>query len=107
MGTPLLSSVSPARRQLIGLMQRVNFGRIERLAVRGGEPVLEPPPRVVVEHKFGSENGPRPEARLGDFRLKPQHLDLLALLDSVGDGDLANLSFKHGLPFSAEAERTV
>lgn len=38
------ASLTPARRRLLELMQEINFGRIEGLAVRGGEPVLDPPP---------------------------------------------------------------
>ena len=59
---PAFSSLSPARRRLLRLMQQLNFGRIEQLTIRRGEPVLEPMPRLVVEYKFAGENGPRPEA---------------------------------------------
>lgn len=83
-------------------MQRVNFGRLEGLVVRGGEPVLDPPPAVVREHKFAGENGPRPESGRPDFTLKAQHLDLLAELDRPGDGVIPTLRFKHGLPFAAD-----
>ena len=96
------SSLSPARRRLIALLQRVNFGRLEGLVVRGGEPVLDPPPAVVLEHKFAGENGPRPETRLGEFALKEQHRDLFRLLDRLGDAMIPVLSVKHGLPFHAE-----
>ena len=96
------AALSPARRRLVELLQTVNFGRVEGLVVRGGEPVLDPLPRVTREHKFGGENGPRPEAARADCALKPQHLDLMRLLDAVGDGTVAVLSVKHGLPFSAE-----
>jgi len=96
------SSLSPARRALVAVLQRLNFGRVEGLVVRAGEPVLDPPPRTVREHKFAGENGPRPEAGLPDFALKPQVLDLMGVLDALGDGTIAVLSVKHGLPFAAE-----
>lgn len=99
---PTRSSVSPARRRLLRLMQTLNFGRIERLPVRGGDPVLDPTPVTVVEFKFAAENGPRPEARSADFVLKRQVTDLFALLDAIGDGELLVLTVKHGLPFTAE-----
>lgn len=94
--------LSPARRRLLTLLQTINFGRIEGLEVRGGEPVLDPMPRVVREFKFASENSPRPEAAAGDLPLKEQHIDLLRLLDEVGDGTILALSFKHGAPFCCE-----
>ena len=47
-------------RLMLELLQRLNFGRLEGLPVRGGEPVLVPPPRAIREYKFGGEKGPRP-----------------------------------------------
>jgi hypothetical protein len=96
------SHLSPARQRLVGLLQRLNFGRLEGLQVRGGEPVLDPMPRVIREHKFCAENGPRPEAGRADCRLKGQVADLMQLLDDIGDGTIAVLTVKHGLPFHAE-----
>jgi hypothetical protein len=96
------SVLSPSRRQLVELCQRLNFGRIEHIEVRGGEPVLDPQPRVVREHKFCSDNGPRPESRRADCALKDQVADLMRLLDAVGDGVIETLTVKHGLPFHAE-----
>jgi hypothetical protein len=99
---PSKHSLSAGRRKLLELFQQWNFARIEGLVVRGGEPVLDPLPFVVREYKFAGENGPRPESRLEDFLLKPQLLDLFRLLDRLGDGMIAVLTVKHGLPFSAE-----
>jgi hypothetical protein len=95
-------ALSPARRALVELMQRLNFGRIEDLRIRGGEPVFDPMPQVIREHKFSAENGPRPEAGRADCKLKSQVADLLALLDTLGDGTIVVLTVKHGLPFHAE-----
>lgn len=96
------AALSPARRRLVTLLQQVNFGRLEGLVVRGGEPVLDPLPVVVREHKFAGENGPRAELGRPDTALKAQHLDLLAELDRLGDGHIPVLTVKHGLPFSAD-----
>src|SRR5262249_50278609 len=93
--------LSPARRRLVELMQDINFGRIERLQIRGGDPVLKPAPRVVRDWKFGGENGPRPERQSDDFALKQRLLDLFAMLDHVGDTVIDVLEVKHGLPFLA------
>ncbi|MBP3954764.1 hypothetical protein J8F10_05635 [Gemmata sp. G18] len=96
------SALSTPRQRLIELLQRLNFGRVENLHVRAGEPVFDPPPATVREHKFAGENGPRPEAGRPDVVLKAQHLDLMALLDAIGNGTVTVLAVKHGLPFSAE-----
>jgi hypothetical protein len=94
------SALSPARRRLVELMQQVNFGQIEHLVIRGGEPVLDPAPRIVHEVKFcAAENGPRPELSAGDFRLKGQLVELFRTLDAPGDATVERLEIKHGLPF--------
>jgi hypothetical protein len=93
------AALSPARRQLVEMMQGINFGRIEALAVRGGDPILDPPPRVVREVKFGGENGPRPEVGIADFFLKAPVVELFEHLDRLGSGTIAVLEVKHGLPF--------
>jgi hypothetical protein len=93
------SALSQARQQLVQLMQRLNFGRIEGLVIRNGEPVLTPPPRVLQEIKFGGENGPRPEACASDFLLKIQVIELFQQFDRVGNATIEVLEIKHGLPF--------
>lgn len=94
-----LSSLPPDRRDLLHEMQRMNFGRFEGLVVRDGQPVLDPPPRVIREHKFGGENGPRPELGTADFLLKQQVVELFAFFDERRDGVIDVLEIKHGLPF--------
>ena len=64
------SSHSPERQDLIREMQKVGFGRFEGLVIRNREPILHPRPVIVREHKFGGENGPRPEIDAADFLLK-------------------------------------
>jgi hypothetical protein len=80
-------------------MQRMNFGRIEALVVRNGQPVLTPPPTMIREHKFGAENGPRPELGAADFLLKQQVIELFDFFDELRDGVIDVLEIKHGLPF--------
>lgn len=80
-------------------MQQVNFGRIEGLVVRDRQPVLEPPPTIVREVKFGGENGPRPELHSADFVLKSQVVELFTFFDGLRDGVIDVLEVKHGLPF--------
>ena len=93
------SQLPASRRRLVELMQRVNFGRIEHLVIRDGEPVLDPPPRVVREIKIGGDNGPRAEVRREDFVLKSQVTELFDHLRELGDGVVEVLEIKHGLPF--------
>ena len=93
------AALSPARRRLVELLQQLNFGRVEGLSVLDGDPVFDPPPRVVREVKFGGENGSRPEAAASDFPLKSQVVELFRHFDEIGDGTIDVLEVKHGLPF--------
>jgi hypothetical protein len=98
------ASLSPARRALLELFQRFNFGTLYALPVRGGEPVLDPPPRLVRQVKHAAENGPRPELHAPAFRLKQQWVELFALLDAIGDGVVESIEFKNGIPFMTLVE---
>jgi hypothetical protein len=99
MPVPNKASLSPTRRRLLELFQRVNFGRLESLVVANREPVLDPRPVVIREHKFAGENGPRPELATDDFLLKQQVVELFGLFDELRDGVIDVLEIKHGLPF--------
>jgi len=100
------SLLSPSRRYLVELMQRINFGRIEGLTVRGGEPVFDTdaPPRVMQDVKFGGENGPRQEAHTADFALKLQVVELFGHFDRLVNARIESLTIKHGLPFTMQVE---
>jgi hypothetical protein len=91
--------LSARRAGLLQLMQAINFGHIEGLTVREGNPILDPPPRVIRDVKFGGENGPRPETGADDFLLKSQVVELFQQFDGLKDGVIAVLEVKHGLPF--------
>jgi hypothetical protein len=91
--------LSACRTTFLELMQCINFGRIEGLAVHDGEPILDPLPVIVREHKFGGENGPRSELAADDFLLKQQVIELFAFIDELQNGVIDVLEIKHGLPF--------
>jgi len=88
-------------------MQRLNFGRIENLAVHAGEPAFDPAPKIVQDIKIGGENGPRPELARDDFALKSQVAELFDHLNRVGDGTVAVIEVKHGLPFRLVIEQSA
>jgi hypothetical protein len=87
-------------------MQGLNFGTIEHLEIAGGEPVLDPPPKVTREVKFGAENGARPESSLDDFALKNQVLELFDAITEIGDGVIERIEVRHGLPFRMTVAET-
>jgi hypothetical protein len=101
------SSIPNPRKRLIRLMQAVNFGRINGLVVRDGQPVFDPPPRVVREIKFGGDNSPRPEIASGDFTLKSQVVEFFDHLSALRNAVVETLEIRHGLPFRMSVQETV
>src|SRR5690606_14175613 len=97
--TTMKQDLAPARCRLVELMQDLNFGRVEGLVISDGQPVLDPPPRIIREIKFGGENGPRPEAGIPDFALKAKVVELFRSFDELRDGVIETLEIQHGLPF--------
>lgn len=91
--------LSAPRRNLLQLLQQINFGRLENLHISRGEPLMTCKLRIVREVKFGGDYGPRPEHESEDFLLKVQIVELFAYLDVLQDGLIEVLEVKHGLPF--------
>jgi hypothetical protein len=98
------SSLSAAQGRLVELLQSLNFGRIEGLHVKAGEPTFEPAPRVLRKLKIGGDNGPRPETSLQDFWLKQQTIEMLEAIAELGDGEVLSIEVKYGLAFAMEFE---
>lgn len=101
------NSVNAASRQLIETMQDLYFGRIIELRVMSGQPMFDPPPKVVREIKFGGDNGQRLQSKTRDFTLKSQIIEMLDSIGQLGDGTLVTIEVKHGLPFSMNYEDTI
>lgn len=98
------TSLTPARQHMIAEMQRINYGRIENLTIRQGQPVFSPSPRVIREFKFGADNGPRPELEKSDYRLKLQVLELFVFMEAMGEGIITTIEIQRGLPFRMTIE---
>lgn len=104
---PTKAALSPDRQRLVEAMQHLNFGRIEDLEIRGGEPRFSPAPRITQDIKIGSaDNGPRPELGREDFALKASVIELFEHFDRLCDGTLAVVEVRYGLPFRVIVERS-
>ena len=102
------SSLSMQQKRLLETMQKTNYGRIEGLRIRGGEPVFTPPPRIVRDVKLGSsDSNARPELHASDFVLKLEHIELFENLRRFGDGQIECIEIKAGLPFRLTVEQTA
>lgn len=91
-------SLSPARQRLVELMQEIDFGRIEGLRVRNGEPVLETAPGVLRDIVFGKVNAPNPARDRYDFALKEQLVEMFDFFDRERSVTVERLVVQNGLP---------
>lgn len=102
------SSLSPPRQRLLALFREINFGRIEGLHIRGGEPELAAQTRIIRTVTFGRESGTSLASMTDDWELKRPMLELFEQFDAIGDGVIARLDVKAGLPcFMAVEEPNV
>lgn len=90
--------LSIPRKRLDELMQEVNYGRIEGLQVRDGEPVFDPPPTVVRLYRFGKENGPNTAYSSDDFALKKKVVELFEVFERERSLSIQELMIDNGLP---------
>ena len=94
-----ISGLAAARQKLLRLMQENPYSRIDNLTIAIGDPVFEPTTKIIAEHKFGTNDGPRREAELADFVLKKEHVDLFRQFDEIGSGVILALEVRGGIPF--------
>jgi hypothetical protein len=95
------SELSPSGKLLVSTMRRIQFGRFEGLRICNGEPVWDPPPRLVRVAKIGS--GEEPEiAEPEDWVLKAAVRDLFKEFWQVQNGVIDRVVFHRGLPCLVE-----
>ena len=101
------SQLSAPRQALVRLLQSINFGYVEGLEVRSGEPMFSPAPSVVVEVKLDTPNAPRAEADLADYELRAELVRLMEQLDSLGECSIDRIDVRFGVPRRALIERPI
>jgi hypothetical protein len=98
------SDLTELERQLLTLCHRIEHGYIGDLAVHGGQPVLDPEPRIVREIRLKGSSGAREDVLPRDFVLKTQMVELIRHLAEFGDGLVRRLDVQEGLPFRISFE---
>lgn len=98
------SALSPARQRLVEIMQELGYGRIRRLIVSGGEPIMDPPPRVLRHKRLAGAKKAKPDTRRGDFILKSQLVELFDEFDRLGNGIVDTIKVQDGLPCGFDVE---
>ncbi len=90
--------LSPSRQRLVSLMQRLEYGEVQGLVLRQGEPQFDPPPRVIRTVRFGQRSATRVTPRGEDFALKRHVAELFAEFDRLQDGVIGRIEVQNGLP---------
>jgi len=99
-----VTDLSAPSQRLLRLFQMINFGRLEELEIRDGEPVFSPAPRIFLELKLDVEDRPRPESGIERFPLRNQVGRFFTQLAHLRDGTVECIEIRHGLPFRMVVE---
>jgi hypothetical protein len=91
----------------VEIMREHQFGRVENMAVRAGQPVLDPNLKVVRVACLGGESGGAKLPGRDEFELKQAVCDLFDELERLGHGTVVRLEFKRGLPCRLETTPQV
>ena len=101
------SSLTAAQARLVETMQKLNYGQIRDLTIRGGDPVFDPLPRITRVIRIGGENSPRPELAKKDFVLRHEIIEFFTHLERMGDGVVRHVEVQRGLPFKVRIEEVL
>lgn len=102
------SRLSEPRQTLVRLFQSANYGCVQNLEVRDGEPLLSGPgPNVLVDVRLDSEELARDELGLADFGLCAEVCRLMSLLDRVGNGKILKIEVRAGIPRRITLEKQL
>src|SRR4051794_22916674 len=92
------SQLSLPRQALVRLCQQMNFGQIQNLRVKDGEPVFDQRHAVLIDEKLDSIEAPRPEADVTDFVVAAELFRLFARFDAMNTGMIERLEVRAGVP---------
>lgn len=98
------TSLSQPRRRLLRLFQWINFGQMQGLVVHEGEPLFDPPPKILRTIKFGT--APSEKGGANDYLLKQQALEMFHHFDRLQNTTIVSLDVKAGLPFRMTLDDT-
>ncbi len=99
------NELSVPQRKLLGLMQKVGYGRINNLTVEKGEPVLSTDSSIERDLKLGA-NDYFPKAG-EDFVLKKKMAEFFDQLTEIKDGFIRKIEIRGGLPILLQIEEKI
>ena|ERR1700722_6124468 len=90
--------LSPSQRQTMEIIEALDFGSIESLVIRDGQPCFETEPRILQAIKLASEPQRTPNDGRADPTLKKEFENLFDQLSQVREG-VVDIEVRHALPF--------
>jgi len=92
------SELSAPRQALVRLCQSINYGSIDGLQVQDAEPILSPPPSILVDVKLDGEEVPREEIYLRDFEVCLEVRRLISQLENFKEVIIERIEIRAGIP---------
>jgi hypothetical protein len=92
------SEVSIARQMIVRQCQRIGHGKILRLAVRAGDPLIDGRTEAFADVKLDLDETPRPELALDDFDLSAEVVRFFRKLDALREGEVELVEIRAGVP---------
>ena len=87
---------------LLRRFQETGWGTVENLIVREGQPIL---PGLRIRKTIRLKSRDRsPSLQKGDFVLKDEHIEFLQILREMGNGCIARIEVRDGLPAEVSME---
>jgi hypothetical protein len=101
------TSLTEPEKRLARIFHRIQFGRIEGMLFRDGEPAFDPLPRIFRKIKLGAGDNIGTADYSEDSLLRPQEVDLFNRLRKLEDGKLDFLEVHNGLPSLMKIEEQI
>jgi hypothetical protein len=99
--------LTAVQRCLLEIVRQNQFGRIENVPIRGGQPVVDRGATVVRVTRLGGQSEQTKLPDNNEFELKQAFVDLFHELALIQNGMVVRLEFRHGLPCVLEIARDV
>lgn len=101
------SELSAPRRRLVDIIRLHGFGYVERLRVKDGEPVWDPPPELTSHTKLGRRNRPQSLHDPACSTVIDEYVHLFEEFDARKNFTVKRLQFQDGVPLFLEARVTI
>jgi hypothetical protein len=98
------ASLTSEQLRIVELIESLNFGRVEGIRIRRGEPCSTPVPRIVEEIKLDSDPSAAPESVDPRLTLREEFVRLFRELTRLHDSEVT-IFVRHHLPARLMADR--